>query len=1257
MGRPERPVDPQGGPVQRLAHQLRELRKEAGSPSYRAMEKTAGFSATTLSQAAAGERLPSLAVVRGYVCACGADVGEWEARWKEAEAEAAGTARVADEAVPPPYRGLARFEPDDRELFFGRDRLVEQLNRLVCDHRFAVLFGASGSGKSSLLRAGLIPRLRDEIATRGRPAVLRVLTPGDRPAQTYGPLLAPAEGEPESWVVVDQFEELFTLCRDRAERARFLDLLLAARDPDSRLKVLIAVRADFYARCAEHRDLADALNGAGLLVGAMTADELRDAVVKPAQTVGHLVERELTAKIVEEVLDEPGGLPMLSHALLETWRRRRGRMLTLAAYEAAGGVRGAIAASAEDVYGQLTTPRRRAARQLLLRMVEPGRGAPDTRRPVTSAELDEWADPDVRVVVERLARARLVTADEEGVHLAHEALITCWPRLRRWVDQDRERLRRHRALTEAARTWVEHDRDPGSLYRGARLDHAEEHFPEPGRDPALTATERAFLIAAFEAREAERRAAVRAARRARTALGVLSAVLVVALVAGLSAWTQRRDNERRATEDAARRLASVADGLRTTDPRTAQLLGVAAWRAAHLPETRGALLGSLGQPELDAFGDPASGDGLSRFLTDSGRALLSVGGREWRTWDVASHRRIASGRLPQNRQAQAASPDGRLIALLEDDGVRLWDTVAGRWRGDPLPESSTVDFSGSSYLVSETDDPDVQVRSVADGRLLFRTQAKDSAVVAASPDGSVVAACPNGDGPLRVRNLRTQRTVHGRWERTAAICGEERSTLVLGGRQQLAAVTPTGVLVWDLRSGNQLAGLHDAGVSYVSLSADGRFLATADAQEVRVWRPGVEAPVFRHSLNNQHLYGGLAWDASRPLLRYLEGGTVHTLDVSAAVASAWLDAPMDQVLLSPDGRTLATASRTGDHYRVELRDTGDGRRLRTLPSPRLPVSTDPSSPVDAEYTSALLAFSPDGKALAYGVSAPSSETSRQPLTIWDVAGGRTRTTVDLATKTSTGAVVTIALGPDARTLHLTRASLSTIGAGGVGMLVNESWDTARGRRTAVLPALSSSHLAARPDGGILVGDNRIAVLPAGRVSGRALVQGDGIGALAFASDGSLLAAGDQTGRVALWDGRLRERVGVLRNVFRALPDDIGDGAFGDTSEAVSALAISPDGKTLAVGGEAGSLQLWDIAAQEPLGSPLTTSGEQIDTLAFSADGRTVYAGGAHVPLQRYPIDPARAVEAVCARTSGAGLTRAQWRTYAPGVPYRNVCEG
>ncbi|MFI6009488.1 hypothetical protein ACIBAG_11765 [Streptomyces sp. NPDC051243] len=1255
MGRPERPLDPTAGPVPRLAHELRELRRTAGSPSYRKMAETADFSATTLSQAAAGERLPSLAVVQGYVRACGGDPDEWEPRWKDAEAEVAGEVREDDEDAAPPYRGLARFEPADQGLFFGRDRLTEDLLRLVCEHRFAAVFGASGSGKSSLLRAGLIPRLQEEIADRGRPAVLRVLTPGDRPAGMYGHLLTPAADEPESWVVVDQFEEVFTLCRDRAERARFIDLLLTARDPDSRLRVLIAVRADFYPRCGEHRGLADTLSGAGLLVGPMNAEELREAVVKPAQEVGLLVERELTARIVEEVLDEPGGLPMLSHALLETWRRRKSRLLTLAAYEAAGGVRGAIAASAEEAYGQLTEEQADAARQLLLRMVEPGQGTPDTRRPLTRAEREEWACSHVPVVVERLARARLLTVDEDAVQLAHEALITSWPRLRGWIEEDRERLRHHRRLTEAARVWLEHDRDPGTLYRGTRLARVTELIPEHEVARSLTVPEREFLTAALAAREAERRAAARSTRRARAGMGVLAAVLVVALVAGLAAWTQGRDNERRRIDDAARRIAAVAEGLSTTDPHTAQLLGVAAWRVSQLPETRQALLAALGQQELDTFSDRAPGDGPFRRLTDSGRTLLSVEGRTWRTWDVARHRRIAEGRLPEAGIAVGASPDGRLLAIHgrgRDDGVRLWDTTAGRWAGDRLPVSSVVDLGESTYAVRGVDQFRAGVHSAADGKLLF--EAADT--TAPSEDGRLIAVCPLGEGGApQVRDLTDRRTLHGRWERAGDVCGQERLQLVLGGGGRwLAAVIPSGVRVWDVRSGEQLPDLSGTGVRYAAFSKDGKFLATADGEEIRLWRLGWGSPVFRHSLNNQHL-GGLDWDPTRPVLRYLEAGTVHTLDVETAVTSAWQDQPADKVLLSPDGRTLVTARRTGDTYRFELRDTRDGRLLRTLPLTPPSVSRDPSRPVLPEYTLPQLAFTPDGKALAYGVTAPWHEASPQRLTIWDVARGRARTTLDLAAKASAGAVITIALGPDARTLHLTRTS-------DTGELTNATWDIARHRRATVLTGLSSSHLAVRPDGGLLAGDNRTVSLPGGKVTGRDLVRGDEIGALAFAPNGSRLAAGDRTGRVALWDAAVRQREGTLPNVFPALteeetggPDGSPDPTSDDTSEAVNALAISPDGRTLAVGGEAGSLQLWDIATQQPLGGLMTTPGDTIDTVAFGADSGTVYAGSAHVPLQRYVIDPDRAVESVCARAGARELTRAQWRTYVRDVPYRKVC--
>ena len=1259
MGRPERPLDPASGPVARLAHELREVRKAAGTPSYRRMAEAAGFSATTLSQAAAGERLPSLAVVRGYVRACGGDPAQWEPRWKEAEAAVAGAVREAPVDAPPPYRGLARFEPDDRDLFFGRERMVDELHRLVCDHRFAVLFGASGSGKSSLLRAGLIPALREEIAARGGPGVLRVLTPGPRPAQTYGHLLAPAEDEPESWVVVDQFEEVFTLCRDAGERARFIDLLLAAREPDTRVRVLITVRADFYARCSEHRGLADALSRAGMLLGPMTADELRDAVTKPAQAAGLLVERELTARIVEEVVGRPGGLPMLSHALLETWRRRKGRVLTLATYEAAGGVRGAIAATAEEVYEQLTEDQARTARRLLLRLVEPGRGTPDARRPLTRDDLAEWTDPEVPRVVDRLARARLLTADEDGVQLAHEALITCWPRLSGWLEQDRERLRHHRRLTEAARAWLEHDRDPGGLYRGSRLARAEDLFGDD--DGTLTVSERAFLVAAVEAREAERQTAVRTARRSRALVTALSAVLAVALVVSLAAWSQHRDNERQRTDTAARRIASVADSLRTTDPRAAMLLGVAAWRVSPLPESRRALLGALAQPEQDTFSDPAPGDSPRRFLTPTGRVLLSVEGRTWRTYDVATHRRTGSGRLPvAGDEVVGTSPDAQVIALSGRDGIRLWDTATGGWAtgGGPWPAFSDISVGDRATLVTGTEDERVRVFSRTDAKPLFES-ARAASRADVSPDARTVALCPaGGRGAIpEVWDVTGHRRLPGEWTHDGEVCADNDFSLVMGAGQRLAAVSSAGIRVWDTGSGKLLADLTVPDAGYTAFSGDGRFLAVADSTEIKVWRlSSPDAPVFRHSLNNQYVYGGLAWDPGHPVLRYLEAGTVHSLDVSAAVTPAWRDDGLFGVRLAPDGRTLATAERsetgvppaegwgsTGTGYRFRLRDTRDDHAVRTLPAPPVPVALPGTAPVVPGDTLALMAFSPDGAFFAYGVSAPGREATAQRITLWDVRHAKVRATLDLTTADSTGPLINLALGSGGHTLYAVRTPA-------VGDLADEVWDTASRRRTSVVTGLTSSHLAVRPDGGLLVGDNRVARLPKGPVAGKDLVQGDQIGAVAFSGDGTRLAVGDGTGRVALWDGGLERKAGVLRNVFPA--------RLGDTPEGVSALALSPDGRTLAVGGSSGTLQLWDVATQQPLGGPLPTAGEEIVSVAFGADSGTVYVAGIHVPLQRYVVDPGRVAERVCDRVDGGGrLTRAQWRTYVPDAPYRKVCAG
>ncbi|MCJ0869988.1 helix-turn-helix domain-containing protein [Streptomyces sp. AP-93] len=345
VGRQEKPLDPSTGPVAEFALALRELRRKAGGPTYAAMARRSPYSVATLSRAAGGEHLPTLPVVLAYVGACDGDPAGFEAHWRRVDEELAAIARrsraegerTGERGEPAPYRGLARFEPGDSDVFFGRDRAVADLLALVGGHRDVAVFGASGSGKSSLLRAGLISHLRDTGRALPSPAAIRVLTPGEHPLDTHGPALLPADGDGDTWLIVDQFEELFTLCHDAAERACFIDALLEAGDPVRELRVVLGIRADFYARCLEHPRLAEAIRDASLPVGPMTPAELRQVITKPATAHALIVERALTETLVEEAGAQSGGLPMLSHALLETWRRRRGRTLTREAYERAGG--------------------------------------------------------------------------------------------------------------------------------------------------------------------------------------------------------------------------------------------------------------------------------------------------------------------------------------------------------------------------------------------------------------------------------------------------------------------------------------------------------------------------------------------------------------------------------------------------------------------------------------------------------------------------------------------------------------------------------------------------------------------------------------------------------------------------------------------------------------------------------------------------------------------------------------------------------
>ncbi|MFI8529551.1 PQQ-binding-like beta-propeller repeat protein [Streptomyces aquilus] len=1212
-GRREVPVDPAAGPVQRFAFELRRLRAEAGGVTYRALASRAGYSVTTLSQAAAGEQLPTLPVVLAYVRGCGGDAVQWEARWQQAVRECADGAPGKEHGALAPYRGLARFEPHDSHLFYGRERLTADLVDLMRRRRVAALFGPSGSGKSSLLRAGLIPALRRPGPPDPPAAAIRILTPGERPARTHAPLLTPADSpdaDADTFVIVDQFEEVFTLCHDPAERARFIDLLLSARQPEHRMRVLLAVRGDFYGRCAEHRDLADALRDANLLVGAMTPAELRHAVVKPATHAGLKVERALTARLVEDVADAPGGLPLLSHALLETWRRRRGKTLTLAGYEAAGCLDGAIAQSAEQLYDRFTADQAAACRRILLRLIAPGDGTPDTRRPVERAELRGTEAGDSAEVLEALAATRLLTLDGERVELAHEALITAWPRLRGWIEEGRERLRVHRGLTEAAQAWLELDRDPGALYRGSRLALARETL---GTAPhgELTDLERAFL-------DASRAHAHKGRRRHRLLLGAVTTALCLALIAAGLAVRQWHSAVSAQQLAQSRQLAAQSRALLDTEPDLAALLAVHAYRTSPSREATAALYAAAALPlpqrltagtapvqslALSPDGDTLatqSADGIVRIwnlpegrllrtLTDhriTSVAAFSPDGHtlattaEGRTgqvmlWDAEAGRKLATFAVPDNPvRAVAFSPDGHNIAAASHTGVRIWDVVTGRTRHHftGLPDPEAVAFGpGGHTLATVALDGRTRVWDTATGRT--RTTGGHrmppyTYTAVFSPDSRTYAYAGT-DGTLQLRDVATD---------------EVRHTIDAGpGTSSRVAFSPDGrtlavpgigdtVGLWDTATGTLrstvTAGRHGRGLMTVALGPDNRTLITSG---------NLDPTVRVHRL-----------PADRPRTT-LTGPTGTGTSLS-------------DLAFSRDGRTLATV-RPGPPGRgvIQLWNARTGH-----PRSVLRLDTDPAPHGWPEPfvmpRPAAVTLGPTGQGLAARTLRTSVRDQR--IEVRDVATGRLRHS------RVQGALDGAVFDPDGTRLALVGRdgsvriwSLATgalrVARTGHDEPVRAVAFTSDGRTLAVVRITADGDQITLHDAA--TGHPRRTIDP-GTTAGLTLT---------FSPDGHTLAtASTGNGTVRTWD----TRTGRLQDTFRV-------------SAEVSSLAFSPDGHTLATGSPRG-IQLWDLATLQPR---TTLPARKPTTLEFSPDGRTLaVADGGTAELWNIDLpDPDQAIRTIC----------------------------
>lgn len=1145
-----------------------------------------------------------------------------------------------------PYKGLASFEAADASFFFGRERLVGELAARTVGVGMLAVVGASGSGKSSALAAGLIPSLEAGLLPGSERWSCALLRPGAFPLRE---LDAALDGPPPAGrrvLVIDQFEELFTTCPDEKSRGAFVERLVALADDPEHAAVVIGLRGDFYGHCAAYPEFARLVAANQVLVGPMTDAELKRAIELPARRIGVQVEAALAERLVAEVSEEPGALPLLSTALVELWFEQADARIRLEAHDRLGGVRGAVARLAESTFANLDEDERVAARSIMLRLAT-GEGETVSRRRVALDEFDVDRDPVLARVLDRLVEDRILTRGDDGIEVAHEALLREWPRLQGWLYEDAQgrHLRQH--LAQAARQWDERGRDNGDLYRGARLSTTLEW--SAAHDHELNELERDFLAAG-------RQASGRALRRLRAGIVLLAVLLVAAVVAGVLALVQRGQARRAATSALAQSLgaqgvseqridlamllarASVAldptlrtrSDLLTTLLRVPSALRTYHWNASRnsgvavSPDGRTVAIDDnaghtvvedagagrrIGTVHADTIGFGPDGS----LLTAPGNAVEGQSGMI-KVRDARSPSLKVIRTIPFPREHRLRSVGTTVSALASD---RAGDRIAVELtRGHDTPDGPVPDFVAVAqydYSTGHFATPLIVLPKDASGlayldgsrRLVYQTSSKTTILDAAtgrpirsypigfgpfavSPDGTTLAA---GDGPaIRFLDLRTGHVALGIG---AAPGGTVQMAFTPDGKTLVTSGEDGKTLLWDVGSHtvrDTFAG-HSGPVHAQAISADG-------------------ATLYTGSFDTNVLGWDLAGRRSFP-------GSFQAIDTDPA-QKVWT------LAVSPDSRTTAVGSTTG---KVALWDAKTLQPKQTFPAVRGIVSA--------------VAFGRRGRDLV--VSGITSATS-SVLRVWRL-GLHPRL---LRSIPVTGAVTWVTWSPDGSTIAATTASDLAVKHTGGSVL---EWNASTGRRIGAVVVRKRSgypsDVAFAAHGTtVAIGGYRIGAEILDPAHGTIETRIPDIGlytfGVSFSPDGRTLATTDWDGTLDLWNPKTGKSLAMI-------PDP-------DLSVGTS-VAWSPDGKTVALTDESNTLRLFDVATRSEIGPPFQLVSAQENRFPYAAytpDGTRVVVSDDTGRTWVVPVTLPAWTSLAC-RIANRNLTTAEWKDFLPGRSYRRFC--